>query len=270
MDAILSAYFSDQNLHLLVKVALTTGAVLVLSRVAISFIARAFQPRFGQTGRLLVQRLLWYPVLVLIISNALSSFGIDISVLLGAAGVLTVAAGFAAQTSAANVISGIFLLGERPFAVGDVIKFEDITGTVVSIDLLSIKLCTFDNLLVRLPNEIVLKTRLTNLSHFKIRRIDVPICIAQDADFHRAIEVLKQTTNQLSTCLDEPEPTVIYDAFSSGGQAFKFCVWGQASDYLALKNDFHASANRALRESGIELAVQPITVRYSTPDMASP
>ena len=66
------------------------------------------------------------------------------SVLLGAAGVLTVAAGFAAQTSAANVISGLFLLGEHPFSIGDVIRFDKVLGTVVAVDLLSVKVCTLD------------------------------------------------------------------------------------------------------------------------------
>ena len=82
-----------------------------------------------------------------------------------AAGLLTVALGFAAQTSASNLISGLFLLGERPFVVGDVIRLASgITGEVVGIDLLSVKIRTFDNLLVRVPNETLLKSELTNLT----------------------------------------------------------------------------------------------------------
>ncbi|MEE2787016.1 MAG: mechanosensitive ion channel family protein [Myxococcota bacterium] len=268
MDALFSSYFTDHSIRTLVEVIITTVLFLMVSRFGIIVVARACRGRFGVTGALLIQRMLWYPLLILVVSNALSRLGFDTSVLLGAAGVLTVAAGFAAQTSAANIISGLFLLGERPFAVGDVIQFEHVTGTVVSIDLLSVKLCTFDNLLVRLPNEVVLKKKLTNLSHFKIRRVDVPIHLARTADFNRAIEILRRTAGDLPHCLDEPEPIIIYDSFSASGQRFKFCIWGQASEFLVLKNTFNAQANHALLAAEIELAVQPVSIRYEAADTA--
>jgi small-conductance mechanosensitive channel len=48
-----------------------------------------------------------------------------------------------------------------------------VTGEVLSIDLLSVKLRTFDNLLVRIPNENIIKERLTNLTAFPIRRVEL-------------------------------------------------------------------------------------------------
>ena len=110
--------------------------------------------------------------------SALRELGFKLSVLLGAAGVLTVAVGFASQTSASNIISGLFLLGERPFSVGDVIRVGSTTGEVLSIDLLSAKLRTFENLFVRIPNETLIKSEVTNLSRLPVRRLDLKIGIA--------------------------------------------------------------------------------------------
>ena len=93
----------------------------------------------------------FYLILCLFLVSALVELGFSLGVLVGTAGILTVAIGFASQTSMSNLISGLFLIGEQSFAVGDIIKIDQITGVVLSIDLLSTKLRTFDNTYVRLP-----------------------------------------------------------------------------------------------------------------------
>src|SRR5690606_6278295 len=121
----------------------------------------------------------------------LDTLGVDVGVLLGAAGILTVAIGFASQTSASNLISGLFLLGARPFSVGDLIEVGTRTGVVLSVDLLSVKLRTFENLFVRVPNETLIKSDIVNLSRNPIRRIEVKLRLAYDEDFERVAALLK-------------------------------------------------------------------------------
>ncbi|RXM22074.1 mechanosensitive ion channel, partial [Citrobacter sp. AAK_AS5] len=89
-----------------------------------------------------------------------------------------------------NLISGLFLVMERPFVVGDVITVDDVTGEVLTIDMLSTKLRTFDNLYVRMPNETIIKSRVTNLTHFPIRRIDLRLGVAYREDLARVRAVL--------------------------------------------------------------------------------
>ncbi|MFN9975907.1 MAG: mechanosensitive ion channel family protein, partial [Phycisphaerae bacterium] len=113
---------------------------------------------------------------------ALDSLGFDLKVLLGAAGILTVAVGFAAQTSASNLISGLFLMFERPFVVGNSIVIGDLRGEVVAIDMLSTKIRTFTNMMVRIPNETLVKSNIVNLSYFPIRRVDLEVGVAYSSD----------------------------------------------------------------------------------------
>ena len=137
----------------------------------------------------------------LFIFTALKQLGFDLGILLGAAGILSVAIGFASQTSAANIISGLFVVGERSVSVGDVIQVSTFTGEVLSIDWLSIKLRTFDNLYVRIPNEAFIKSEVTNLSKFPVRRVDLQVSIALREDIGHARSVLLQVAEDNVLCL---------------------------------------------------------------------
>jgi small-conductance mechanosensitive channel len=87
---------------------------------------------------MLAKRLSFYVIVSLVVVSVLGQLGFNLSVLLGAAGILTVAIGFAAQTTASNLINGLFLMAEKPFVVGDWIKVDDVYGVVLSIDLLAV------------------------------------------------------------------------------------------------------------------------------------
>jgi len=229
---------------------------LLLSKVVALMTARAVRSRLGEGGAQLAHRFTWYILLIVVISHALSRLGVDLTVFLGAAGVLTVAAGFAAQTSAANIISGLFLLGERPFSVGDIIEFEGTVGTITSVDLLSVKVSTFDNLFVRIPNELMLKKSITNLSHYKIRRVDISFLIGRDEPLEQVLSILSEVVQQSPHCLDEPEPVFMFNGVSPRGQELTYCVWCSTELYLHVRNEFQLSAYRSLREAGVELGVE--------------
>ena len=87
-----------------------------------------------------VIRIIRYIIYVLLVIYILGVFKIDISALLGAAGIVGVAVSFASQTSLSNIISGFFIVSEHALKIGDFITVEGISGTVDSIELLSVKL----------------------------------------------------------------------------------------------------------------------------------
>lgn len=164
--------------------------VLVLSiflgRFIGGLLARVVQ-RFASPGwELMARRFGLWGIIGLGIAEALQIIGIDLSVLLGAAGFATVAIGFAAQTSTSNLISGLFLMLENAIKVGDFIEVGTLSGEVLSIDPLSVRMRTFDNRMVRVPNELLVKSPLTNLTGFPIRRIDLVLLIPQEADLRAA------------------------------------------------------------------------------------
>src|SRR5690606_5360707 len=129
----------------IVRAALLVAVGWTLAGILSRLVRRAGKDRLSPHHMQLARRGVLYTVLALFTASALRELGFSLAVLMGAAGVLTVAIGFASQTSASNLISGLFLIGERPFEVGDTIQVGGTSGEVLSIDALSVKLRTFDN-----------------------------------------------------------------------------------------------------------------------------
>jgi small-conductance mechanosensitive channel len=185
------------------------------------------------------------------------------SLLLSAAGILTVAIGFASQTSASNIISGLFLIGEKPFEIGEVIKIGDTTGEVISIDLLSVKLRTFDNLYVRIANENLIKSEITNLNRFPLRRVDLVLGLDYSQDLKQALEVLSLVAAHNPLCFEEPKPLFIFKGFSDSSVDLQFSVWARQENFLEVKNALHIEIKEAFDERGIPFPFPQRTVHMA-------
>jgi small-conductance mechanosensitive channel len=238
----------------LFKTALIAGTILIVGLATAYGLHRKLRlANLGPQANLLVRRFASYTVAVLTVIWFLRTIGVDLGVLLGAAGILTVAIGFASQTSASNVISGLFLMGEQPFVVGDVIKVGDVSGEVLTIDLMSVKIRTFDNLQVRIPNETMLKSNVTTLTRFPIRRLDMKLGVAYREDLDRVRTVLFELADRNPVCLAEPAPLFIFLGFGDSSQDFQFSVWGTKENYLVLLNSMHLEVKKAFDAEGIEI-----------------
>ena len=231
-----------------------------LASLASRLFQRTTRFRLGPHLLAIYSRLIFYGIFTLFIVSAIRQLGFDISVLLGAAGILTVAVGFASQTSASNLISGLFLLGEKPFEVGDVLRVENDTGEVVSIDLLSVKLRTFDNLFVRIPNELLIKSKLVNLTKFPIRRIDLTVGVAYREDLQQVIALLLEIANNELRCLEEPQPFCAVTNFGTSSVDLQLSVWGRREIYRELKSDLMVAIKACFDSQGIEIPFPHVAV----------
>ena len=252
---------------------LRAGIILVVGWFAakvVSLAARRAAKRYTAAQETMIaERVVLYGILALAIVSALQQMGFNLSVLLGAAGIFTVAIGFASQTSASNLISGLFLIGERAFVVGDVIKVGNSVGEVLSIDLLSVKLRTFDNLYVRMPNEILIKSEISNLTRFPIRRLDLLIGVNYKEDMAKVQQVLMQVADANPLCLIEPRPLFIFNGFGESSMDLQFSVWAVRENFLDLKNSIQREIKEEFDAAGIDIpyphrtvnAVEPLPVR---------
>lgn len=251
-DSLLQWLQSDQIGHIIkASILLLVGFICasMASRAAGKFLSK----NFSQHHVVLFKRLLYWLVVALFVASALKQLGFSLSVLLGAAGVLSVALGFASQTSASNLISGLFLIGEQPFRLGDTIKVGNTTGEVLSIDLLSVKLRTFDNLFVRIPNETLIKSEVTNLTRFPIRRFDLLLGVAYKEQIATVRKVLLDVADKNPLCLDEPTPMFLFLGFGDSALNIQFSVWGRRENFRDLRNSLQEEIKLAFDQAGIEI-----------------
>jgi len=236
---------------------LSAGFLLVLGLVLGSLVARSIgrmvEKRVSRHHQVMIRRLFFYLVFLLFAMAALREAGFSLEVVLGAAGILTVAIGFASQTSASNIISGLFLVIEKPFEIGDFIEVDATLGEVVAIDLLSVKLRTPDNLYVRIPNETLIKTRVVNRSRFPIRRVDLAIGIAYAEDVERVSDLLLGLATDNAACLEEPKPFVLVTGFGASSVDLQFSFWIPKDKFFEGRGSMMIAVKKLLDTQGIEI-----------------
>lgn len=244
----------------------------ILSASAVKAAIKHMSPQ--QT--MLLRRVTFYFIIAIFAASAIQHLGFHIGALLGAAGILTVAIGIASQTSMSNIISGIFMIGEKPFEVGHTIKVDQMQGEILSIDLLSVRIRTQDNMMVRIPNEMLIKSSITNLSFFPIRRADLKISVDYKEDLPKVKKVLLDVATKNPLSLMEPKPLLQILDFGESGVDLQFSVWSTKINFIDLKNTMYAEIKQAFHDLNIEMASTsralfiggqsgPLTVQFVSP-----
>ena len=245
--------FSPANMTVAIKIAAIIVVGFIVLRLIIFIVKRAMKKRFSQQSIMIVRKIIMYTVAFVILILILKQLNVKLAAILGAAGIAGIAIGFASQTSLSNIISGIFLISEKPFAVGDVIKVDGLSGIILSVDLLSVKIRTFDNQYVRIPNEKLIKTEVVNVTKFPIRRLDINVSIAYKEDISKVKEQLLQITKKNPHCLDNPEPLFVIKEFGNSGIELLLGVWFVKTDYLVTKNTMMQEIKESFDREGIEI-----------------
>ena len=250
---------TDRLTEIAVAIILAFLGFLIARFVSNAFI-RTIGSRFNEHQRLVWRRGIFYFIFMIFAMTSLKEAGFKLSVFLGAAGILTVALGFASQTSASNLISGIFLIGEGSFEIGDTIQItlirgHTIEGEVISIDLLSVKLLTQDNVYVRLPNEQLIRAPVHNLSKFPIRRIPITLAINFHEDIIKVREVLLDVASKYPLVLADPKPAVTVTAFRESSIELLFAVWCQQENFLRVRDEMQERIRNGFVDNQIEIPV---------------
>ncbi|QJE98347.1 mechanosensitive ion channel family protein [Luteolibacter luteus] len=252
-DDLISTFWSSPLLQKSAKAAvvLATGipAVLLASRI----VSRVLRHRLGEQGGNLLARIVRYAGYVMILVGVLQEFGFNLAAVLGAAGIAGVAIGFASQTSLSNLISGLFIVGERPFEKGDVIEVGTFTGTVEEIGLMALTLRTFDNRSVRIPNETLVKTNVVTVTRYPIRRVDLTVGVGYNEAIDKVMRVLREVADAHPAVLDEPETVIVFNGFGESSLNFMIGAWTIKEDVMKVKNEVPLRIKEAFDREGIEM-----------------
>lgn len=173
------------------------------------------------------------------------------------AGILGLAVSFAAKDSLANLFSGIFIIADAPFRVGDYILLDSgERGEVVHIGLRSTRILTRDDVEVTIPNGILGNAKIVNETGGPAprQRVRVKVGVAYDSNLDQVREILAQVAAAEALALESPEPRVRFRAFGESSLSFELLVWvaepslrGRALDAL------NTAVYEAFSEAGVQI-----------------
>ncbi|MES9828116.1 MAG: mechanosensitive ion channel family protein [Candidatus Thiodiazotropha sp.] len=169
-------------------------------------------------------------IIVFAVYFIFQSWHVDMTAWLASAGIAGIAIGFAAKDTLANLFSGVFIMADSPYKIGDYVVLDDgggIRGKVTHIGIRSTRLLTRDDVEVTIPNSIMGNSKVVNESggpHVKYR-IRVAVGVAYGSDIDQVRDVLMSVAHESETVCDQPEPRVRFRAFGASSLDFELLCW---------------------------------------------
>ncbi len=234
-------------------IGLYVFAGVFLSRLLNFGISRTLFHKSNSQTRFIIGKIINYSFFFIVVMLVLHQLGVRLSAILGAAGVIGIVIGIASQTSFGNIISGIFLVSEKAFEIGEIIRVGNTTGVVYAIDLLSVRVKTFDNLIVRIPHQHLISNEFTNITRMPIRRLNIDLSVAYKEDLEKVEAILKDVAKNNLLVLEEPEPIVLFKEYGNSGIEIFFGVWFEKSNFLKVKNSIFKEVKQRFDSEGIEI-----------------
>lgn len=148
-----------------------------------------------------------------------------LSTILGAAGIIGLAIGFAVRDTVENFISSIMLSIRQPFRPNDSVEIGGDTGKVIRLTSRATILLSFDGNHIRIPNATVFKSKIVNFSRNEERRFQFGLGVAPDTDLDTARKIALETLNNLPFVLTTPAPSVWISEVGDSTVNLTFTAW---------------------------------------------
>lgn len=248
---------------IIVKATLILVIGLIVSKIISSVSGRLVTSKLGSHMGSVTKNIVLYVFVLATIIAFLGVFEIDITGVLAAAGIVGIVIGFAAQTSVSNIISGFFLIADKPFEIGEAIEMDGQAGYVLDISLLSTRIRTFDNRYLRIPNSTVANAQIVNLSRYEIRRLDIQVGIAYKENIEKVLGILNSVIKSNENVLIEPEPLININRFGESSIDLEIRVWIQRSALFTAKTELIKGIKHAFDEAGIDIPFPHRTLYFA-------
>jgi small conductance mechanosensitive channel len=248
---------------------LTALVIFVLSlyfaRVISNVLRRVLQKRRAPAGvvQLLGQLVLW-SIIVAGIITALQQF-FEVTAFLAGLGILGFTVGFALQDIMKNFASGVILLLQQPFHVGETIGVKGFDGTVLAIDLRATEMRAADGRVVILPNAEVLANPIINYSRANHRRVDLILNLPHRTDPSTVRQIVLDAIQSVTGYVAEPEPVIVFNSLTDHALELNVNFWIDMTknDPLHAKDTALLNVKSEFSERGIEIP-HPIQAVFNT------
>lgn len=206
-------------------------------------------PLFDLVSKLLIILFASYVLLLI--------WGINPVGWLASAGIVGIAVGFAAKDTLANLFSGLFIVADSPYQLGDYINLDSgERGMVTRIGMRSTRLLTRSDVEITVPNAVIAGAKITNESGgpFEKMRIRIQVGAAYGSDVDQVCEVLQQTGEAHNETCDHPAPRVRMRTFGASSLDFELLCWiDKPADRGRISHELNMAVYKAFAQAGIEI-----------------
>jgi len=278
--ALLRLTFLGEELLTIISDIIYTVIIVIIARVSIKLIDFAIEYYIGhyeedidkQPGRQtliqLVRRFGRVLVLILFVAILLDHFGINITGVAAALGIAGLAFSLAAQDTIADAISGLIIMLDQPFRVGDRIEIDELNtwGDVVDIGIRTTRIRTRDNRMVIVPNSAISKNQVVNYTYPDPRyrvQVDVGIGYGQDIEYVR--QIIHDTVRRVPGVLTDKPVDVLYDQMGDSAMTFRVRWWIESYvDTRRIYDRVNTALQNVLDEAGVDMPFITYTVNLKT------
>ncbi len=217
-------------------------------------IANWLMERHLQLSRLaenLVSRMIKNVLMLIGLAVALTALEIDITPIIAAIGATGFIVGFALQGTLSNFASGLMILVNRPFDVGDTVSAGGVTGQIHEMSLVATTFRTFDNQTIFVPNNEIWGNIITNITANEQRRVDMEFGIGYDDNVDEAERIIREVVKANELVLEEPEPVITLHELGDSAVNIVCRPWAKTSDWWAVKTQVTRQVKQRFDQAGI-------------------
>ena len=232
------------------------AAGLIVAKIAKLLFHKYYAPTLPKDTAQNLSKIIYFGIIIVSFLIFTTNQGIDLSGLMVAGGIFAVVIGFATQSVVSNLISGVFLMIEKPAKHGDTIQIPDmnISGTLLDIGTFSSRIRKFDGTIIRVPNEKFFTTNIRSLSSSTVRRAEAMVGISYKDDIDQAISSIKNEIKAtMPFVLVVPEPEFRIEELGDSSVNIQVLVWHPRDDWSQAQPILLTTVKRALDDAGIEI-----------------
>lgn len=192
--------------------------------------------------------------------TALATLGMNVTTLVAALGTAGVTIGLALKDSLSNFASGVLILFNNTFKVGDYIEVNGHAGTVKRIELMFTTLATADNKRIVIPNSVMTSDMIVNYTAKSTRRLELTVGVAYSSDISMAKNAILSALKASEHVHWEKEPVIGIASFDDSAITFDIKVWVDTNTYNNSKYEINEKILEALNSAGIEIPFNQLDV----------
>lgn len=252
-----------ENLTLwsLLRVAIMVLAGWLVIRVLMGMADRLLERSKGLSAirvyiRSTLRVFLWF-LLALMLAGTL---GIEVTSIIAMLSVVGLAVSLALQNTLANLAGGLVLLVAKPFAVGDYVEAEGVSGTIAAVDLAYTTFITPDNKKIFVPNSQLSAAKIINYNTLGRRRMDMKFTASYDAPTAQVRSAIEEVLAAVPGILDDPAPVVYLSEYQSSSIEYLARLWTSTDDYWTVYYALLEGVRESFDRYGVEMTYDHLNI----------